>query len=198
MGKIISLEQSHTIVAAITTTAPWDEAIPSKVQEFITGPNKKMAGRYFIEWLNRGCIPLPIDNMIVDLDADPFCPEGWTVESHQKGGIRKFDKTTISPYLADGQKNGSCMVGNDLRAALVAQPVENANQLDWYLAHSDQIPKEWKGKLVFFWGTIYRNDGKLCVRCLRWCVGKWHSYYYWLSDVFASGNPAAVRIKPAA
>jgi hypothetical protein len=133
-------------------------------------------------------------SLIVDLDADPFCPEGWTVVSHKKGGKRKFDRNSIGLYLADGQKNNGRMVGNDLQAVLADQPVENANQLDWYLAHPDQIPEDWKGKAVFFWGTIYRDaDRRLCVRCLCWGGDGWRWGCLWLGVGFGSGHPAAVR-----
>jgi len=134
------------------------------------------------------------DDLLVDLDADPFCPDGWKVVSHQKGGKRKFDRNAIGLYLADGQKNGGRMVGTDLRDALAGQPVENANLLDWYLANPDQIPEEWKGKFVVFWGTIYRlADGKLFVRCLYWSGGRWLWDCRWLVSDFDSDDPAAVR-----
>ena len=151
-------------------------------------------GRTTLREMAKLAVSVNKSDLIVDLDADPFCPDGWAVMRHQKGGKRKFDRNTIGLYLADGQKNGSRMVGTDLRDALVSQPVENANQLDWYLAHPDQIPEEWKGKFIFFWGTIYRNaDGKLCVRCLHWLGGRWDWYYDWLGSGFDSDNPAAVR-----
>ncbi len=134
-------------------------------------------------------------NRIVDLDADPFCPNGWTVAHHQKGGEITFDRNAIGPYLADGQKNGGCMFGNDLREALSGQLVENANQLDWYLAHPDQIPEEWKKERgIFFWGTIYlRADGKLYVRCLAWFGDGWFWRGRCLDHTFGSDVPAAVR-----
>jgi len=151
-------------------------------------------GRVTLRNMVKLAISAKNNNLVVDLDADPFCPDGWKVVSHQKGGKRKFDPTATGLYLADGQKNGGLMVGTDLRDALVGQPVENANQLDWYLAHQDQVPEEYKGEYVPFWGTIYRDaDGKLCVRCLCWDGGEWFWFYNWLSSDFGSENPAAVR-----
>jgi hypothetical protein len=133
------------------------------------------------------------NDLLVDLDADPFCPNGWTVVGHKKGGKRKFDRNAIGLYLADGQKNGGSMVGNDLRIALADQPVENANQLDWYLDHPDQIPEEWKGRVIFFWGTIYQlPGGELYVRCLYWDGNKWHWSCEWLGSAFSSQHQSAV------
>jgi hypothetical protein len=51
---------------------------------------------------------------VIDCDAEPFIPNGWSVEEHQKGGIIKFDPSMIGPYLSKKQKNGS-IEGNKLR-----------------------------------------------------------------------------------
>jgi hypothetical protein len=159
-----------------------------------------MAGGLFIEWLNRGCVPLLVDNMIVDLDADPFCPVALTVESNEKGGLWRFDPKAIDlNYLDDGQKYGSPMVGHDLCKALIGQPTMNANMLDWYLIHPDRIPQECTGKAICFWGTKYRNDADaLCVRSLRWLGGAWYSDHRCIDYGFDSLYTAAVCIKPAA
>ena len=85
------------------------------------------------------------------------------------------------------------MVGNNLRQELDDQPTLNANVLDYLLAHPELIPEEWKGKAVFFWGTIYRrSDGGLYVRCLYWGGSKWRWHGRWLDNGFNSGNPAAL------
>jgi hypothetical protein len=59
--------------------------------------------------------------------------------------------------------------------------------------NSHLIPEEWKGKYVFFWGTIYRGSGdNLYVRCLCWGGGRWDWGYDWLGGGWDDGNPAAV------
>ena len=69
----------------------------------------------------------------------------------------------------------------------------NANILDYLLAHPELIPEEWKGKYIFFWGTIYRlSDGRLCVRYLIWNGSEWDWSYDWLDDDFNSDSPAAL------
>jgi hypothetical protein len=121
----------------------------------------------------------------------PFVPNGWTVEEHRKGGLWKWNPR-ISLYLSKKQKKGS-IGGHDLRKELSGQPVLNANVLDYLFAHPELIPEEWKGKLVFFWGTIYRNsDGYLYVRCLGWDGSRWRWGHYWLGGGFGSRNPAAL------
>lgn len=134
-----------------------------------------------------GCADIKIVEHIVDLDADPVLPNGWKVEDHKKGGKWKFDPRQVSLHLSSNQMCNKTIVGNELRKELAREPVANANLLDWYLAHPEFIPEEWKGKAVFFWGTIYRRSvGHLYVRCLCWNGGGWHWHCYWLNRVFDS------------
>ncbi len=123
---------------------------------------------------------------LIDCDANPFIPEGQSVEEHKKGGFFKFDLAKISLYLSKEQKEGG-IEGNDLRKELENQPVLNANVLDYLLAHPYLIPEEWKDKTIFFWGTIYRRpEGYLDVRCLRWDGSEWIWRYGWLDLNFRS------------
>lgn len=129
---------------------------------------------------------------IVDLDADPFVPDGWKVVKHVKGGQLEFDPAKVALYL-DEEQNGGVIIGHELRGKLKGKPVFNANLLDYLLAHPNLIPEEWKGKAVFFWGTIYRDSvGSLCVRCLVWDDGRWYWVYRWLDGRFDDFDPAAV------
>lgn len=132
---------------------------------------------------------------LIDLDADPFIPEGWRVEEHQKGGVLKWDPAKIALYLDKGQQNGKVIRGHNLRLALKNQRVLSTNLLDFLLKHPWLIPEEWKSKAVFFWGTIYRGrDGSLFVRCLCWGGGRWGCGYSWLDTGWGEVNPAAVRV----
>lgn len=129
---------------------------------------------------------------LIDCDVAPFIPDGWTVEEHKLGGQYKFSQDNISLYLSAKQNKGS-IEGNKLRKELADKPVLNANVLDYLLAHPEVIPEEWKGKYLFFWGTIYRNSrGDLCVRYLYWYGSQWYWLYRWLDDDFDSDNPAVL------
>lgn len=128
----------------------------------------------------------------IDCDAAPFTPSGWSVEEHKKSGLFKFDPAKISFYLSKKQKKGS-IGGHDLRKDLADKPVMNANVLDYLLPHPELIPEEWKGKYIFFWGTIYRySDGRLRVRSLSWFGSGWVWSYDWLTGGFSSDSPAAL------
>jgi hypothetical protein len=130
---------------------------------------------------------------VIDCDSDPFVPDGWIVEKHIKGGQFEFNPFRIELYLDEGQENGGRVVGNELRKLLTGKPVLNVNVLDYLLAHTELIPEEWKGKYIFFWGTIYRDsDGNLFVRYLFWRGDRWHWNYYWLDNDFNGSYPAAL------
>ena len=131
---------------------------------------------------------------VVDLDADPFVPEGLTVEEHHKGGQFAWDAAKVELYLSNGQSGRKYIVGTKLREEMKGKNPFNANLLDYLLKNPNIIPDEWKGKYVFFWGTTYRGrDGGLFVRCLCWFGGRWFWSCHWLARAFFGVSPAALR-----
>jgi len=131
---------------------------------------------------------------VIDLDAAPFVPNDWKVEEHQKGGTFRWDPVKVKLYLSKLQSKGKYIGGHDLRKELAGQPVFNARLLDYLLAHPQLIPEEWKGKYIFFWGTIYHHSsGDLCVRYLCWGDGQWQWGYDWLGSDWSVDSPAALR-----
>lgn len=136
---------------------------------------------------------------LVDLDKTPFIPDGWSIapDSEQlpnriRGKV-KFDQSKIALHLDDSQKSGKVAEGNKLKKKLEKMPVYGAQQLDFYLANPHLIPEDWKGKVIFFWGTIYRSArGDLYVRYLCWSGDRWNWNYYWLGHGWDVRNPAAV------
>lgn len=142
---------------------------------------------------------------IVNLATAPFIPDGWKVEEHQLGPTEaKVEKKDSQLYLDgkqvvlhfdENQQNGKVLEGNKLRKKLKGQPVLNANLMDFLLKPENQhlIPEDWKGKYIFFWGTIYRRSvGRLCVRYLCWFGDQWYWHYYWLDRDWGSDLPALV------
>ena len=136
---------------------------------------------------------------IIDMDANPYLPNGWNVEEHRRGGLLKWDPTKVKFRLSKNQQGDKRIVGNELRKELVKQPVLNANMLDYLYAKQELIPEEWKRnqdgsiRYTFFWGTIYRNSaGSLFVRCLCFIDGQWFWVCRWLGHDWGSHDPAAV------
>ena len=144
--------------------------------------------------VQRGYAEMKLIKHVIDCDANPFVPDGWKVEEHQKGGQLVWDASKVQLYLSDGQKNGKVIEGNKLRKELAGKPVLNANVLDHLLANPHLIPEEWKGKVIFFWGTIYcSSDGRLYVRCL-YCFGdRWDLSCNWLGFGWHDDDPVALR-----
>lgn len=136
----------------------------------------------------------------IDCDAKPFEPNGLTVapESDQLPnrvrGQFVFDPAKTKLHLSPNQRGGKYIKGEKLKNELADEPVLPANVLDFYLANTRLIPEEWKGRVVFFWGTIYRDsDGGLCVRGLCFGVGGWYVGYGRLGRGWGGSGPAAVR-----
>lgn len=131
---------------------------------------------------------------LINCDADPFLPNGWKVEEHQKGGQFKFDPAKVESYLSNPQRNGKSIGGHKLREELKGKPVLNACVLDYLLANPYLIPEDWKKSYIFFWGTIYRDaGGSLCVRCLCWNGDGWDWRFSWLERDWDDVGPAALR-----
>ena len=148
--------------------------------------------------LLRGKAEVLVRKHIIDCNAHPFVPDGWTVKEHKKSGQLEWDPTKVELYLDEGQQNGNRIKGNELRKMLKSKPVLNANVLDYLLAHPNLIPEEWKGRTVFFWGTIYRDsDGYQYVRYLYWDHDWWSWSDYWLDRGWNGLDPAAVSASPA-
>ncbi|OHA60175.1 MAG: hypothetical protein A2589_00675 [Candidatus Vogelbacteria bacterium RIFOXYD1_FULL_46_19] len=157
------------------------------IQDFGDGKIPNLLG------LRRGTHELRPVKYVIDCDADPFLPDGWKVEDHQQGGILKWTESLIALYLDQRQQSGRC-IGHDLRRALRNQKVLNANVLDFLLQHPELIPEEWKGKEVFFWGTIYLiSDDNLCVRSLSWHGDEWRWSHFWPDFIWPNNYLAAVR-----
>ena len=142
----------------------------------------------------RGHASIVVAQHVIDLDAEPFVPDGWSVDEHRKDGQFTWDSAKTGLYLSKAQKSGKWVEGNKLRKELAERPVFNANLLDYLLKHPHLIPEEWKGKYVFFWGTIYRNSsGYLRVRCLCFGWDGWYWDYRWLDHDWRDDRPAALR-----
>jgi len=131
---------------------------------------------------------------IINCDIAPYVPGGWEIEEHRRGGQFAWDPARVSLYLSDSQRDG-VIKGYQLYKELVNIRVLNANVLDYLLAHQEFIPKGWKVKRIFFWGTIYRHSGDLYVPYLDRDGYGWYGYRNRLDDGWSSAHPAASLAK---
>ncbi len=147
-----------------------------------------------IRFLNNDCRLQIIGNHEIYTDAVPALPfAGAEIEFHKKSGVIVFNPSKVNLHLSPNQKDGKTIQGHKLRKELEKENVLNACVLDYLLANPHLIPEEWKGKFVFFWGTIYRDsDGSLYVRCMYWFGDLWQSNYRWLGNDWDGDDPSAV------
>ena len=135
--------------------------------------------------------------MKIDSSKKPNIPyDDWTIESHDTS-LGKIDPTKIELYLDESQKSGY-IEGNKLLGKLKDKPVLNATVLDYLFEHQELIPESWKGKYVYFWGTVYHgSSGNLYVRCLYFYDGAWRRDSDWLDIGWFGSAPAALLASPS-
>ncbi|MFM2374678.1 MAG: hypothetical protein RLZZ234_673 [Candidatus Parcubacteria bacterium] len=135
--------------------------------------------------------------LLIDLSAEPYVPDGLTLEVHQKPTGQnvyfKWNVHHIKLVFGHGQKNRGRIHGHKLRIELANAQTLNANALDFLLADTKHIPADWRARIVCFWGTVYRRaDGESCVRFLHWSGEEWRWGIFGLSIMFDETVTAAV------
>jgi|ERR1035437_4131177 hypothetical protein len=131
--------------------------------------------------------------MKIKLSKEPWELNDYKIEYNNP--ITSFDISKVSLHLEPEQKDGY-IKGNILAERLKDKSL-NSTALKYLLDNPKLIPEAWKGKYVYFWGTIYRDaDGFLYVRCLDWRGGRWVSDYRWLGGGWGVSNPSALLASP--
>ena len=111
---------------------------------------------------------------MIDLDAQPHTPGGYKIDEKMQvqgraRGMFEWDPASVK------------FVNTQSQAEFENEPVLPATVLDWLLQHQDEIPEEWKGKIIPFWGTLYTNEstGFNYYRVLYWNEGYgWQDHWY--------------------
>lgn len=138
---------------------------------------------------------------IIDLDADPYLSDGdndetgWEVEIHTQGGQFEWDLSRIKLFTSLGSVPGKSKYVNsyNLYKKVKEKPVFNLNMLDYLLECQKLIPDAWKGKAIFFWGTILRGKGDIhAVYYMTWTGERWEPTKLRLGDIFDEYNHVAV------
>lgn len=167
-GNILSLGQFVNFSAAVL------KALPRRIDPDVAR-GWELNGAALTKALHEALNPPKVDTTehIIDLDVDPYIPERYLIENHQKGGQFTWNADQIALHVSSGQRCKEVIFGDRLREELKGLPVLNANALDYLLQHPHLIPDEWKGckeERVSFWGTVYSHKqfSALYVRSLYW------------------------------
>ncbi|MFH0912430.1 MAG: hypothetical protein V1807_02095 [Patescibacteria group bacterium] len=145
------------------------------VQGPITDLLEKLGGSSGQDWLKALKLFLRKEEKskvihIINCHANLLWRRGWTVEEHREGDQLEWDPNKIQLYQSGQIYNNA----REFYKGLVGKAVLNACVLDYLLAHPEIIPEEWKGKHIFFWGTVYKLPNcELCVRYLYWDGFHW-------------------------
>lgn len=137
-----------------------------------------------VKVLRGSCVVQAIGH-VVDCNVNPYIPQGWSLKGegteHRKGGQVKLERRgddlyangkNIELFLSDGQKNGKCIGGHQLRKELAEKPVLNANILDYLLQTSRTHSRELEGQIHLLLGRHLPRLGWRPV-CPLLVLGRW-------------------------
>ncbi len=194
--RTLSQDAWSQLMATLLTNIDPGQLDPEMVQVAIGTPQQ--TGRAMQAFINAGCRMPPGAPPILNFDIDPFIPEGWSIHPEDQIASRltgswELDLGKIGLHLDTGQQDGKDIVGHELKRSLESQQVLPAHVLDYLLVHPELIPESWKGKDIFFWGTVYRKSvGYLYVHFLFWSSGKWRWDSFRLGSPWYDRHPCAV------
>lgn len=144
----------------------------------------------------------------IDLGKQPRLPfDRAEAAKHEGEGIVEIEQRSdynlylgdkkVELFLSERQKGDKTIIGHELRKELASEPMLNAKVLDYLLANTHLIPKEWKvdkfgPRYIFFWGTICHYCLDLVyVRYLYFRRGEWTWRCAWLGDIWGVSFPVA-------
>lgn len=130
----------------------------------------------------------------INCDDIPRIPKGWELIRHDQCGKIKWETENVSFYVVpDLQENGKKIRGYGVRRMIEEMPVLNINAMRYLLRRQCLIPKKWRGKAIFFWGTIFRDHNhNLIVYYMFWedKYKQWQESFAWFGAELDEDNPA--------
>ncbi len=99
-----------------------------------------------------------VSSHIIDGDSFPLARREYSITEHEKQGKFVFDIAKITLRIFDG---GYCKLPDLLKQLKKENKIPlNGCFLDFFLAHQEMIPKEWrKYRSIYFLGTFYSSFG---------------------------------------
>jgi len=207
MGKSVTTDQSHAVMAVLATNVDWEDLNGDALQEQIVRRPKE-AGEQFTAFLKNGAKLIIGERKIVKIDrSKPFDPvsfigKGWNIEEQDERSLTltELDLTRVH-FKTMLKDNENVVKGKEklqrLKEAGYIRLDAKIFQTLWENQHL--IPEKWKEKtednttFIYFDGTILRRPrGDRYVVYLYWRGGRWHWGYDWLEGDWSVINPSAV------
>jgi len=194
MGKPVSTDQSHAVMAALATNVDWSELDLEVLQGIIR--TSKDAGKQFTAFLKNGgkMIIGKINSIFIDrskpFDPEKFIGKGWSIEEQDERSLSitelDLDKVQFKTCFKSGE---NLIKGEEKLKRLKADGRVRLDakifQMFWGNLHL--IPGSWKEKVngnirfILFDGTILRGpDGDRYALSLYWYDGEWRWHCRWL------------------
>ncbi len=132
-------------------------------------------------------------------DPAKFIGEGWSIVEQDERSLALSEVNIGDIQLVTMLKDGETYVRGEeklLRLKASGKIRLDAKVFQTFWENNDLIPESWRGKTVFFDGTVLRRpNGDRCVLCLCWNGVKCHWYCYWLEHDWDVRNPSAFLAK---
>lgn len=207
MSKLVSINQSHSVIQALANNVDWSVLDGEVLQEKVI-KNQIEAGEQFTAFLKNGGKVIVDNPKVISIDRsssfDPksFIGKDWSIDEEDEKSLKLTEIDLRKVILKTTLKDNENYVKGEENLKRLKNGKEillNARVFQALWENQQLIPEEWKEKInekrtyVFFDGTILQNsDGCRFVLCLYWNVRKWKWRYGWLEGVWFDNNPSAV------
>ncbi len=125
-----------------------------------------------------------------------FIGKGWSIEEQDERSLALSEVNLADIQLVTTLQNGEERVEGEekLRRLKAAGYIRlDAKILQTLWGNKNLIPESWKGKHVYFDGTVLRSpNGLRYVLYLCWYGDEWRWLYYWLEGDWDGHDPSAV------
>ncbi|MFH0814950.1 MAG: hypothetical protein V1902_02655 [Candidatus Falkowbacteria bacterium] len=204
MGKSVALEQSHALMAVLAQNVDWSQLDADTIQAIIMAPRE--SGAQFTAFLrNRGQMVVGGSNKLTIDRSKPFDPvafvgKGWKIGEQDERALALTEIDLAAVQLKHMLKDREPYVGGEekLTRLKVAGYVRlDAGVFETLWNNQHLIPERWKGKIVYFDGTVLVSpDGGRYVLCIDGGGGQWSRDCGYLNHSFSGNNPSAVLAAP--
>lgn len=207
MSKPMLIDQSHAIMATLSTNVDWSVLDGDFLQERIIR-NPKEAGRQFTAFLQNGARVVIGEPKIISVDrSQPFDPvkflgKGWSIDEQDERSLALTEIDLTKVHLETMLEQGERSIKGEEKLRRLKKAGHiclDAKIFQTLWENQILIPERWKEKTngsttyIYFDGTVLRSpDGDRYVLCLFWHDGQWGWHCGWLGPDWHAPAPSAV------